>query len=81
MRGHVFRIHENREQLVDLGLEILDMIRQGAKKATVEIDQVCEQIVANDNGSSTLQSGFREFHRRTPLRLRDGCRLRLWHDT
>lgn len=81
MRGHVFCIHQNRKQLVDRGLEILDTIRQRAEKRAVEIDQVCEQIVANDDGSSTFQSGFREFHRRTPLGLGNGRRLRLWHDS
>ena len=56
MSGHVLGIHQDGEHYVSHGLKVLNPLRQGTKEAIAKIDQIREQIMANDNRPLGLQS-------------------------
>lgn len=56
MGGHVLGIHQDGEHFVGHGLKVFNPIRQGTKEAIAEIDQIREEIMANDNRPLGLQS-------------------------
>lgn len=67
MGGHILGIHQDGEHFVDHSLEALNLIRQGTKEAIAEINQIREEIMANNNrplGLQPLLQFVRErFHR------------------
>lgn len=47
--SEVFRINDQREELVDVFLEMLDFVRQGTNEGLVQEAEVREEVVADDD--------------------------------